>query len=112
MMSRARSAGFSGLDSLISFADSQGSASSQIQQMWHTFTYRFLEPKIREEVRRFSGPSSALVLGHEIDPSASTRLFGGTPDDYGRFMGNSLLFSAPNLQVDLLRQIDDLTANA
>jgi hypothetical protein len=80
--------------------------------MWHTFPYRFLEPKIREEVRRFSGPSRALVLGHEIDPSATTRLFGGTPDDYSRFMGNSLLFGAPSLQVDLLRQIDNLTGSA
>jgi uncharacterized protein (DUF2235 family) len=112
MMSRARSAGLFGLDSLISFADTQGSDRTQIQQMWHTFPYSFLEPKIREEVRRFSGPNRALVLGHEIDPSATMRLLSGTPDDYGRFMGNSLLFSAPNLQVDLLRQIDSLTASA
>ena len=69
-------------------------------------------PKVREEVIRFSENRKALVLGHKIDPSAIARLQTGTRDDYARFSCSSFLFGPPNLQTDLRRQIDTLTADA
>jgi hypothetical protein len=110
MLSRARASGLIGLDTLVSFADSQKSAAEPIHQMWHKFPYSFLEPAVREEVRLFTGLDKTLILGHELDPSAIARLQVVPPDSYGRFLNDTSASAPINQHVTLLREIDFLTA--
>ena len=112
MLSQARSAGLPGLDPLISFAEARSSFMDPIQQMWQTFPFRILGPRIREEIVQFTEDPKVLVLGHEIDISAIDRLTMTPRDDYVRFSGNSLLFGPAGIQTDLLKRVDDLIENA
>jgi len=112
MLSQARAAGLPGLDLLINLADAQSASADYLQQMWQRLPFNLLPPRIREEVLQFAEDPKVLVLGHEIDTSAFDRLAIPVRDDYARFSADAPFWQPPRLQIDLLKQIDEMTKNA